>query len=212
MNLSVPRFSAFRSIVAGAVLAIAPAIADAQTITFTYTGAGASGTLAGAGFEQASFSIVAVGDVSSRQSTSNVYWIDHVSAMITINGLGTYNFITGTRTFVNNSFSAAGFSRAGSTGSDLFYAPDNPVFATWDMTTSIATIFGETRLLQWASSPQIQTSGGELFFNNSSDIASSFTAVVGAATTVPEPSTYVLMASGLLALAVVSRQRRNSVR
>lgn len=192
------------SLVAVGLLTIVPAAASAQTITFTTSGLSGSGMIGTTSFSNANFTITSSGNVAERQSFTGGYFIDHLMASIVIDGVGSYNFITGTRTFVNNSVTSVGFSRAGSAGLDLFNGPSNAAFATWDMTTSIGAFMGTGNLVQWGSSP-VLTSGGTLSFNSQQTTAT-FSAIVAPSTTVPEPATYVLVATGLLALGATKRR------
>src|SRR3990170_1189640 len=84
----------------------------AATITFTHIGFG-SGTLGGTPFTTSDFTITAQGDTNNRDNFLGGYYIDHDWASLLITGLGTYQFTTGTRTFVNNLDSLVGFSRGG---------------------------------------------------------------------------------------------------
>ncbi|GAB4384890.1 MAG: hypothetical protein Kow0022_08900 [Phycisphaerales bacterium] len=177
-------------IVAG--LCAAPALA--APIEFTHYGSG-SGTLDGVGFVS-TFTISAVGNTDDRVNLGFGYFIDHLSASITIDGVGTYDFLTPTRTFVNNSAQLVGFSRAGSLGIDLYNGPIDPFFASWDMTTSTGFISGAGSLLQW-DYEDVMTTGGVLFFDTFS------TDAAFVATVVPAPASI-----GLLALTGVAATRR----
>jgi len=168
---------------------------SAAPITFTHSGNG-SGSLDGSDFSNADFTITAQADTDNRDFGSALEWfIDHVSASITINGLGAYDFITGTRTFVANNANTVGFSRAGDGGLDLFNGPSDDMFETWEMLTSIGPVSGYGWLLQWTNSP-VETTGGVLVFANANSIpGSSFEADV-----VPIPGAVWLLGSGLICL------------
>jgi len=177
----------------------------ADTITMTHTGLG-SGSIGTTTFTDAAFTITDIGDTGNRQSFTGGFFIDDTSASINIAGLGTFNFTTGTRTFVNNGSEEVGFSRATTTGFDLFDGPANGAFAAWDMLSSIGPISGTALLQQWtgASFPDVDTNGGVLVFDTmTSD--TTFTATVNNA--VPEPSSTVPLAIGCLGIVAVARRR-----
>jgi hypothetical protein len=170
--------------------------AAAVPITYVHTGVG-SGTLSGVGFgaeTPLAFTITAVGDTDNVVSCgSTCLFNDNITASIDITGLGTFDFLTATRFFVNNGTGVVGFSRAGSGGADLF---DGPAVPVWDMLSSLGPIAGFGDLMQWSFSP-VLTTGGVLSFN-SSTTESTFTATVGGPT-VPEPATLLLLGGGLAA-------------
>jgi len=172
----------------------------AATITFAHIGFG-SGTLGGTPFTTSGFTITAQGDTNNRDNFLGGYYIDHDWASISITGLGTYQFTTGTRTFVNNIGPLVGFSRS-ENFLDLFDGPYNDAFATWDMLSPIGPITGTGQLLQWGLSPSVVTNAGVLVFSNSGFEAATFVA-----TSVPEPSTVMLLGSGLLGLAGFGRKK-----
>lgn len=179
----------------------------AVPITFTYTGTG-SGSLAGSVFTNVSFTIVGTGDTNNAQAFDfgNGFFINHTSAAINIAGLGVIDFLTTTRTFVNNDVGVVGFSRSGPSGSDLLSGPfsAHPDFFTWDMQSSIGPIAGTYGLLQWNLAP-VNTSAGVLSFARTS-----FSGAFSASTiSVPEPSTLAIFAFGILCIFAV-RQRRIS--
>ena len=179
-------------------IALVMSEAPAGVLEFTLEGNG-SGTLSGNPFQASDFVITAVGDTGDRASHPNGWYINHISASISIDGLGDFDILTETRTFVNNNTLTVGFSR-GNYGSDLFNGLNDAVFDTWDMLGPIGPISGLGRLMQWDMSPQIYTTEGILLFNTDSDVGATFTAV-------PEPATICLLGLGGLGLL----RRRKSV-
>ncbi len=155
-------------------LAGAPALAD--TITFSHVGTG-SGTLNGVGFGPVEVRLTGVSDTANRQSLGFGWWIDHTTSTVEIQGVGTFGFTVGTRTFVNNSGNLVGFSRAGGFGNDLFNGPSNPAFGTWDMLSPIGPIVGNGSFLQWGSG-DMMTTGGVLILNTEGTSVT-FTASIG---------------------------------
>lgn len=174
---------------------------SAIEITFIHEGSG-SGTLNGNTFSDSGFTITAVADTDDLQpvNPSNGWYIDHLSASIIIDGLGEFDFLTKTKSFVNYHHSLVGFSRGASIGGgDLFNGPSNPAFNTWDMQSSIGPISGTGKLFLWdySSLPNIETTGGTLIFDYEQGDAV-FTAIV------PEPATLLLFAFG----SVLAARRR----
>jgi hypothetical protein len=168
----------------------------AAPITYVHIGFG-SGSLDNVAFGAAAplaFTITAVGDTANVVSCfapclSN----NNIAASIAISGLGSFDFITATRYFAN--VGIVGFSHAGISGAEMFDLFNGPAIPPWDMLSSIGPIAGTGVLLQWDRS-SILTNGGVLVFNDGSS-ASTF-----AATVVPEPSTLLLLGSGLVAGAM----------
>ena len=167
--------------------------AHAEFITFTHTGSG-SGTLNAIIFDPSNFIIEATADTNNRESHSMGYYIEHYSATITIDGLGTFDITDGTRTFVNNNYQIVGFSR-GNHGTDLFNGPDDPAFTVWEMLTSLGPVGGTGSLMQWDDG--INTSGGILDFYDGSSPATF-------AATIPAPGVMALLGVA----GFVGRRRR----
>src|SRR5438874_948883 len=138
----------------------------ADLITYRYQGIG-SGSIGGTSFTDTAFTITARGDTSARLTIPQGFSIQNITASITIGSSGTFNFITATRFFINNTSigpnPGVGFSIA--TGPDIFDFGPEPVLATWDMTTSIGPISAANGYTLSPSNYGIlDTSGGVLAF------------------------------------------------
>lgn len=192
---------------------LVPFSVNALPITFTHSGRG-TGHLDDMYFTDAAFTITAFGDTDARvvllnyTSTCDVYLIEHTSAYITIDNLGTVSFITKTLTFANDSgiIGMVGFSFAEGEIRDLFSGPIDTGFGTWEMLSSIGPISGTGHLEQWES--VVSTTSGILYFNQKYGVPATFQAVLGS-NPVPLPATIWLLGSGLIGLIGVRRFRGN---
>lgn len=175
-------------------------VADAAPVIFTHEGIG-SGQLDGVSFTSAQFAITATGDTEDRVVLgADIFAIQHLTASITIEGLGGFDFTIPTRTFVNDDL--IGFSRSttdGFGGADLFNGPSDAELRDYELLTSIGPISGNAQLIQWASVPEVTTSGGTLVFETNNQVVGTFTARI-----VPEPSSVALLVFGL----IVAMRRR----
>lgn len=189
------------------VALLASSGAWAVPITFTYAGTG-SGALGALNFENVDFTITAVGDTDDRQTVNtDIFYIEHAAASISIAGIGSVDFITGTRTFLNStqtSTAVVGFSREGQLGLDLFNSSASSELGAWDMLSSIGPIGSSFRLIQWSNSAVV-TNLGNLFFT-SDQARGTFQATIG--TAVPEPTTLALLSFGILGLGARRRRSR----
>lgn len=188
-------------------------VANAVPITFTHIGVG-SGTIGSNSFTDAGFTITDTGDTAARGDCTDLtisppgscFFINDISASIAISGLGTFSIFTPTRTFVDQDLQTVGFSLAGIGGQDIFIGPDSPSFATYDLTTAIGPITGFGQLVQNQSlAGPLITSGGELLFQDGFVPQATFQAVLSSS--IPEPSSFLLLALGLSGLAFFRRAR-----
>jgi len=159
-----------------------------------------SGTLDGEPFT-ATFVITATGDTDEREGGGGVFRISHTSASIEIDGVGTFDFVTPTRTGVNNDGDFVAFSR--DSGLGLIFGPIHPGFGTWDMLSSIGPLSSDDGIvLQWDDEP-VETSGGILVIDYQEEVSLTFTATV-----IPVTPTVALIGPAALFLTKYARRRR----
>ena len=187
MSLGTPRNSSVSNtslLAFSAVIAVSGA-SDAALINFTWTGSG-SATFAGNAFN-GNYTITAVGDTDNRQIfDSTTYWIEHTApAQITLDGIGTFDFLFATRTRSVQFNAAAAFALGGQFGRDLAFGPIGQV-SGWDMLTSFGPASGTGSLTQWYGG--VQTSGGLLRFDDQFNRPMTFEANV-----VPTPGVLALV-------------------
>ena len=101
----------FRSVVA---MLVPVTIADvkAAPVQFIHSGNG-SGSIGAINFSNADFTLIGNADTNNRESLGNTLSLDHNSTSINISGIGSFQILTGTRTFVAQDSSVVGFSRKG---------------------------------------------------------------------------------------------------
>lgn len=189
----------FGSLIALCIFSIGLLNAQAATIVFTYEGV-ASGTLNGTSFDGTHYVITGIADQNNRTGFSNGWFVNHDSASILFaNELGLIEFVTLTRTFVNNSVSNAGFSQAGMLGGDLLIIPPDSSLTSWDLSSSISPIVGSQPINPWALQP-VATDSGVLIFTTHADTIT-FSAIL-----VPEPSQLLLLLAAL-SMRILRRDR-----
>ena len=207
---------AFRIALALAALA-AFSPARAATITYTWSGTG-SGTLAGQSFS-GNVVFSATGDTGLRAQCMgatapipNCYYIPVQSSSLTLAQFGPISLANPGIMGVNQSAAAVFLNEIvlpGSTMNPVVAAGTRPspfvAFQSWDG----ATALGPVTLNIYMNSlvqPQVNTTGGALVFAPvAQSSAGTFSATF--ASTVPEPSTWILLMTGLATMAAALRRR-----
>ena len=185
-------------------------VSNAAPVTFIHTGIG-SGTIGATSFTNAPFTITEIGNTASVQdctvptALAPCFFVNDLSASVSISALGIFNILTPTRTFVDQDLLLAGFGLSGPTGQDIFDGPNSPLFANYDLATSIGPVTGFGSLVQNQSlAGPLSTSGGDLLFVDSLTPAT-FQATIAV---IPEPSTLFLVALVLPCLAIRRKTRK----
>lgn len=203
MLRQISRFVRGTIAVAGlAIVAATPAAA--QTITYSFTGFG-TGTLNGVAFTQRSFAFTMstpTAAVSETRFGAGVPSVSGLTASFIIAGTsgGT---ISGLYAFNNKTVRTVGFGSE--TNSDLLNLNGLAGLATYGMITNYGPQTATGSALFFGQFVNQETSAGALTFSNVS--TATFQATVDG-NVVPEPSTYLLLSTGLLVMAVVVRRRR----
>lgn len=190
-----------RLIVSCLAVVLCAAAVHASTIAYTVTDTG-SGTLGAASFTNQFVKITVVGDTSKVSGSSGFYTNGASYSTVSI-GAGPDVLFTGAmRFFDNQHFSptaAAGISDNSASVLDTF----NSVFQTYDGTTAIGPITGA---VFYNSGHAFSTANGS-FILTSAGANSTFTATLASVT--PEPSSIVLLGTGLLGTLAMLRRKLN---
>jgi len=176
-----------------------PALAEPITMVHQGNGTGRVGQLS---FENANFTITTQADTADRIDLGFGWALQHTIATIEIEGLGSYDFITETRTFINDFNNTVGFSI--NDGFDLFNGPINDInLSNWDMTTSIGPVSGDGVLYTSWDTFNINSTGGIIFFRSDANTTATFSATV-----VPTPTALTLLT---LTTLTATRRRRTKI-
>jgi len=176
----------------------------AEPIVFTHSGV-ASGSVGAVSFTNAPFTITGRADTANRVGTAPVFSIDHDSASISIQGVGDFQFTTGTRTWLSNIL--VGLGRTAPQPWDLLEGPTTAIVGVlnWDMLSSIGPITGGgSEILQWDDSPAVMTDGGRLVLNDAFPVTLTFSAQLQS---VPEPASWTML---IFAAGVALLKRRRT--
>ena len=177
-------------------------------IVYSYVGIG-SGQLGTQSFSGAEFAIVAQADTANIMPwMAGALQNTHSSATISIEGIGAFNILTASHTWIGQNF-------GGGLGGNLalnWVTIDEAAFSSvgYGLATSLGPVVDNSpqHVVQFFG---VATSGGSLRFSSIQSITFTATAQ-GDAGAVPEPTTAALLFGGGLALAAAtsmqSRRRR----
>ncbi len=200
-----------RSLVLGAVAAVSALSAAAQNITYTFTGVG-SGTLGAQSFASTGFSFsvtVPTASVDPAAFGVGTPGVKNLVMNFTINTVGS-GTVSGAYVFNNKSAGVVGFGNTAK--SDLINLRGLPGMATYDLVTAYGPQTATGSNLFFSQFINLATSAGALTM--SSVATATFAATTGTPSdpgVIPEPSTYALLGTGLIALGGIARRRRNNV-
>lgn len=150
-------------------------------------------------------SLVVGSDPDGNPVTADVDAIIHTSATIAIEGVGEFDFITGTETFFIRDFGLAGFAIAGTEPGQGIGVAIGPGGITEGELFDLSGLFvGEGSLENWFTLA-VMTTGGVLAFNDTLS-----TAISLEATAVPIPGAVAFFLTGLAATGFMKRFRKTT--
>lgn len=175
----------------------------ADLVSFRHQGIGTlTGTLDGEPFETSRTTITGVADTDDRiEFAPRIYYIQHQSTSIEIEGIGVYETSTPIVSFVNQIQEGVGLSRiVPGSFEDFFYGPSSMSFSSWEMLNSIGPINDDEGY--FFERDGMETPGGSLVIHSATLQSTNFVATV-----IPEPSPWVLILT--ITIASNCRRRRN---
>ncbi len=196
--MGIPHMNTIQSSMILAIAAMTASTAHANMIYMTHQATG-SGSIGQLSFSDAEFSIYTSADFDNTIPILNGMRLLNETAIIDIQGVGTFDITTQTQSYVNYNFGTVGLA---TTIIDLFIGPFSAEFFDWEMDTELGPISGEGNLLQW-DFDNVETTGGLLSFDTSPTDAT-FTASY-TAPNIPAPAALSLMS---IAGIAASRRRR----
>lgn len=176
--------------------------AHATAITVTETALGASGTLDGTAFNDVTVTLSLMGNTTSITSGGPGIFILEDPATVSVAGGATVSFADTVAAVVNQAAGVGGFGDFSSNLAIVF--TQSAAFSTATLTSLTAPVTGSASFNDGAL---FNTVAGTLDFT--SITSSIFTeTVAGAGTAVPEPSSLLLLGTGLLALLGMTLLRK----
>lgn len=175
--------------------------AFSSLLDYSIKGVG-SGSLNGVSFSDAAFSIDMFGDTANISTNTSFSSLDPLqSAIVTISGFSPVTLNLATRLGITPR-PIVFFSRSDSIGGkDLFdFYLSTPV----DLSAPFGPVPG-TDVFGLEQFQLVDSTGGPLSFDSSSDVAF---AATGATAAIPEPEIYAMMAAGLGLMGFVGRRRK----
>ncbi len=144
-----------------------------QAIVYFYSGE-ASGVLDGSPFSTTPILITATSVAPERLYEPGLWTSENSATLVELDGLGVFEIIDGTSSFVNNTVQLGGISTAG--GLDLLGGPTNAALESWYMTSSIGPLTGGGGYIQTVG---VNTTGGSLQLDAADGLANLlFSAVI----------------------------------
>ena len=179
-------------------------ITKADPITFTWSATG-SGSLGATPFVNASFTITSTADTGAVASVSpGILNSPNSIATVFVSGIGGSTFTIPTITVSNQNVDVVGISAPNQSLAILFIS-NNPGLNDYDLMTAIGPLSGNALFNPGVG---FATTAGNFSLTNVSSLT--FQAAVGVAP-VPEPTTMLLLGTGLVGIAAKIRKRRKAV-